>query len=282
MSEFAERLLPRMNRYGPLCAGIDPSAATLAKCGLPDSAEGALEFGKRILQSVNYELALVKPQSAFFERFGSAGVKAIEELAALARAKEVPFLLDVKRGDIDSTADAYAHAYFHPSSPIRVDAITLSPYLGVQALKSSFKLAAKYGGGIFVVVRSSNPEGEALQNARMADGRRVWETLAAEITAFNRQLSKLTPGPIGAVVGATCTDAGPVVEALPHSFILSPGIGAQGATLEDCRVRLGAARGRILPNVSRELIAKGTSLEAIGASIRQLNDAARALLAPVR
>ena len=279
MSEFAARLTQRMNRYGPLCAGIDPSAATLAKCGLPDSADGALEFGKLILRAAAGEVAVIKPQSGFFERFGSAGMKAIEELAALARAKEVPVLLDVKRGDIDSTADAYAHAYFHPSSPVRVDAITLSPYLGVQALKSSFELAAKQGCGIFVVVRSSNPEGEALQTARMTDGRMVWETLAAEITAFNKLLSKHPVGPIGAVVGATCSDAGAVVAALPHSLILSPGIGAQGATLEDCRVRMAAARGRILPNVSRELIAKGTTAEAIGATIRKLNSEARALLA---
>lgn len=279
MNDFASRLLPRMTRYGPLCAGIDPSAATLAKCGLPDSAEGALAFGKLIMSAADYEIAVVKPQSAFFERFGSAGVRVIEELAGIARAKELPFLLDVKRGDIDSTADAYAHAYFHPSSPIRVDAITLSPYLGVKALKSSFELAAKYGCGIFVVVRSSNPEGEALQCSRMADGRMVWETLAAEISEFNRQLSTAAVGPVGAVVGATCNDAGPVVAALPHSFILSPGIGAQGATMEDCRVRLAPARGRILPNVSRELIAAGTTAAAIGATIRRLNDAARALLA---
>ncbi len=279
MSDFATRVTQRMNRYGPLCAGIDPAAATLAKCGLPDSAEGALEFGKLIMRSANYEIAVVKPQSAFFERFGSAGVKAIEELAAHAREKELPFLLDVKRGDIDSTADAYAHAYFDPASPIRVDAITLSPYLGVAALKSSFELAAKHGCAIFVVVRSSNPEGEALQRARMADGRMVWESMSAEITEFNRLLSTSPVGPIGAVVGATCTDAGPVVSALPHSFILSPGIGAQGASMEDCRVRLAPARGRILPNVSRELIAAGTSADAIGASIRRLNQEARALLA---
>ena len=86
-------------------------------------------------------------------------------------------------------------------------------------------------------------------------------------------------GTIGAVVGATCTDAGPVVAALPHSFILSPGIGAQGATIDDCRVRMATARGRILPNVSRELIAGGTTADAIGATIRRLNQDARALLA---
>jgi len=279
MTDFATRLSQRMIRFGPLCAGIDPSATTLAKCGLPDTADGAFEFGKLIMRSANFEIAVVKPQSAFFERFGSAGVKAIEELAAIAREKDLPFLLDVKRGDIDSTADAYAHAYFHPSSPIRVDAITLSPYLGVKALNSSFELAVKHGCGIFVVVRSSNPEGEALQTARMADGRMVWETMSAEISEFNERLTGKATGSIGAVVGATCTDAGPVVAALPHSFILSPGIGAQGATINDCRVRMATARGRILPNVSRELIAGGTTADAIGGTIRRLNQDARALLA---
>ena len=279
MSDFASRVTQRMNRYGPLCAGIDPSTATLGKCGLPDSAEGAFEFGRRILDAAAGEIAVVKPQSAFFERFGSAGVKAIEELAVLARTREVPLLLDVKRGDIDSTADAYAHAYFHPSSPIRVDAITLSPYLGVAALKSTFELAAKQGCGIFVVVRSSNPEGEALQTARLAEGRMVWESLSLQISEFNRLLSNGPVGPVGAVVGATCADAAAVVAALPNALILSPGIGAQGATIDDCRVRMASARGRILPNVSRELLAAGAGVDAIGATIRRLNSEARALLA---
>ena len=105
MTEFAIRLAERVKRFGPLCAGIDPSAATLSKCGLPDTAEGAFEFGKRIMSAANYEIAVVKPQSAFFERFGSAGVKVIEELAAIVEqtAKDAA----VKGVVITSAKDAF-------------------------------------------------------------------------------------------------------------------------------------------------------------------------------
>jgi orotidine-5'-phosphate decarboxylase len=104
--------------------GIDPSASLLKSCGLPNSAEGAFEFGKRVLEAAQFELSIIKPQSAFFERFGSEGFKAMEQLAALARGRGVMVLLDGKRGDIDTTAEAYAESYFSASTPLRVDAVT--------------------------------------------------------------------------------------------------------------------------------------------------------------
>jgi orotidine-5'-phosphate decarboxylase len=278
MADFAARLAARVAQHGPLCVGIDPSKSALARCDLPHTAEGALEFGRRVLEAAEYRLAIVKPQSAYFERFGSAGVRALEELAALARAREVLVLLDAKRGDIDTTGEAYAEAFFAPSSTLRVDAVTLHPYLGLGALRKALAYAVRQGGGAFVVVRSSNPEGEALQTARLASGETVAEALCREITALNAELGAGGVGPVGAVVGATCRDAAEVVAALPRSYILTPGVGAQGATLEDVRARMPQALGRVLPNVSRAILAGGSSPDELRATIGSLKERARELL----
>jgi orotidine-5'-phosphate decarboxylase len=277
-SDFASGLTQRIGEHSPLCIGIDPSAALLARCGVEDSAEGALAFGRRVLEAADYALAIIKPQSAFFERFGSAGIVALETLIAEARAGGIMVLLDVKRGDIDSTGNAYAEALFSPRSPMRVDAATLSPYLGIEALDSAIRYAADNGGGVFVVVRSSNPEGEALQIARREDGRTVAAAICDSLTALNRDLAPGGTGPAGAVVGATCRDAADTVAALPQSFILAPGVGAQGATVADVRTRMASARGRVLPSVSRAVLANGTNLDDIRKTIRALKDEARALL----
>lgn len=278
MTDFVARLAARVAEHGPLCIGIDPSAATLASCGLPDSAAGALAFGRRILEAAEYRLAIVKPQSAYFERFGSAGVRALEELAALARRHEVLVLLDAKRGDIDTTGEAYAQAYFAPDAALRVDALTLHPYLGVGALRKALVYATRQGGGAFIVVRSSNPEGEALQTARTAGGETVAEALCREITALDAELGAAAVGPIGAVIGATCHDAAGVVAALPRSYVLAPGVGAQGATLEDVRTRMPRGLGRVLPSVSRAILAAGGGASELRTTIRSLSARSKELL----
>jgi len=129
MPTFADRLQQKVREHSPLCVGIDPSAALLKSCGLPDSAEGALDFGRRVLEAADFRIGVLKPQSAFFERFGSSGFRALEELVRFARAREVLVLLDGKRGDIDTTAAAYAEGYFSATTTLRVDAITTHCYL---------------------------------------------------------------------------------------------------------------------------------------------------------
>jgi orotidine-5'-phosphate decarboxylase len=278
MASFADRLSQRIQDHSPLCVGIDPSGSILAACGLPDTAAGALEFGKRVLVAAHFELALIKPQSAFFERFGSAGVAALEELAALARRREVLVLLDGKRGDIDTTGAAYASGYFAPSTPLRVDGVTTHPYLGLGALRPFIDYAVAQEGGVFVVVRSSNPEGLGLQTARMANGLTVAQDLCQQIGELNRKHAAGGIGPVGAVIGATCEDAAQAVAALPTAFILAPGVGAQGATMDDVRSRMGIARGRVLPNVSRAILANGTGEADLRAALRALQAQARTLL----
>jgi orotidine-5'-phosphate decarboxylase len=278
MPTFADRLQQKIREHSPLCVGIDPSAALLKACGLPDAPEGALEFGQRVLEAADFRIALLKPQSAFFERFGSAGFRALEALVELAREREVLVLLDGKRGDIDTTAAAYAEGYFSATTTLRVDATTTHCYLGLAALEPFFAAAIAAEGGVFVVVRSSNPEGQGLQTARMANGETVAQSLCREITARNLRQRKDGLGPIGAVVGATCEDADETVAALPHSFVLAPGVGAQGATMRDVLARMPAGRARVLPNVSRAILANGSRREDIRTTILVLQDQARELL----
>ncbi|MFL6575429.1 MAG: orotidine-5'-phosphate decarboxylase [Povalibacter sp.] len=278
MASFSARLKQAIAAYSPLCVGIDPSAALLKSCALPDSAEGALEFGRRVLEAGQYQFSIIKPQSAFFERYGSTGLKALEDLTQLARAREVLVLIDGKRGDIDTTAEAYAEGYFAPSAPLRADAVTTHAYLGFAALEKFLRIAESNAGGVFVVVRSSNPEGRELQSAKLANGETVAINLARLITERNALASNESPGFIGAVVGATCEDAEQIVAAMPSAYILAPGVGAQGATMEDVLKRMPSARGRVLPNVSRAILANGSSTAEIRTTIRALQDQARLLL----
>lgn len=277
MSTFAARLQQKIAEHSPLCVGVDPSAALLKSCNLPNTPEGAFEFGKRVLEAAEFRISLLKPQSAFFERFGSAGLKAVEELTTLARSRDVLVLLDGKRGDIDTTGAAYAEGYFSSSTTLRVDAVTTHVYLGLAALDPFLDIAVRAEGGVFVVVRSSNPEGRELQTARMANGETVAQNLCREITLRNRRQGEGL-GYIGAVVGATCDDAAETVDALPQSFILAPGVGAQGATMQDVLKRMPSARGRVLPNVSRAILANGGNVADIRTTIRGLQEQARELL----
>jgi orotidine-5'-phosphate decarboxylase len=277
MPTFAARLQQKIVEHSPLCVGIDPSASLLKSCNLPNTPEGALEFGKRVLEAADYRISLLKPQSAFFERFGSGGFQALEELTRLARSREVLVLLDGKRGDIDTTGAAYAEGYFSSTTTLRVDAVTVHVYLGLAALDPFFDIAVRAEGGVFVVVRSSNPEGRELQTARLANGETVAQNLCREITARNQRHGDAL-GYLGAVVGATCDDAAETVAAMPQSYILAPGVGAQGATLQDVLTRMPSAKGRVLPNVSRAILANGGSVAEIRTTIRSLQDQARALL----
>jgi len=278
MPSFSARLQQAIAAHSPLCIGIDPSAALLKSCALPDSADGALEFGRRVLEAGQYGFSIVKPQSAFFERFGSAGLKALEELTQLARAHNVLVLIDGKRGDIDTTAEAYAEGYFSASSPLKADAVTTHAYLGFAALEKFLSIVQRDEGGVFVVVRSSNPEGRELQLAKLPSGETVAANLARLITQRNAQAGSESPGFIGAVVGATCEDAEQIAAAMPSAYILAPGVGAQGATIQDVLKRMPSARGRVLPNVSRAILANGSTEADIRSTIRALQEQARSLM----
>jgi len=253
---FGDRVAAAVGASGPLCAGIDPSGALLAEWGLPDDARGLRTFCAVCVEAFAGAVAVVKPQVAFFERHGSAGVAELERLVADAAAAGLLVIADAKRGDIDSTAAAYGDAWLAAGSPLAADAVTVHPYLGLGALDPMVRLAAANGRGILVVVRSSNPEGRSLQQAVTAGGAGVEDMLLAEIAALNGS-PEVPAGTVGAVVGATLEPSSFTLSQL-GGVILAPGLGAQGAGPSDVARRFAGCRpGTVLPSSSRGLLSGG-------------------------
>jgi len=254
---FSQRFLALAKERSPLCVGIDPSAEALKGWGLPDDTAGLRAFCERLVEVCAPLVASMKPQSAFFERHGPAGLEVLRQTVEAATAHGALVIVDAKRGDIGSTAVAYGETFLGPRSPFRGDAMTLSAYLGLGSLAPIFEKARREGAGVFVVIRSSNPEGSDLQRARLPDGRSVAECLADEITVENAAASPGL-GCIGAVLGATQgAEATELAERLPHSLLLVPGIGAQGATIADVRRDFARHYGRVVPSISRGIARAG-------------------------
>ncbi|MFI6322981.1 orotidine-5'-phosphate decarboxylase [Nonomuraea sp. NPDC050556] len=238
---FGERLRAGLDKRGPLCVGIDPHPGLLHAWGLDDSPAGLERFCRTVTGAVGDLAAVVKPQSAFFERWGSRGVAVLEETIADLRAAGALVLLDVKRGDIGSTMSAYAEAYLDRGSPLAVDAITVSPYLGFGSLRVAIASALANDAGLFVLARTSNPEAAELQ-ALVAD------QVFAGVTEVNAGASPM--GSIGVVVGVPQDHP---LERL-NGPILAPGFGAQGATAADLPGIAGAASHNLVPSVSRAVL----------------------------
>ncbi|MGM0385603.1 MAG: orotidine-5'-phosphate decarboxylase [Actinomycetota bacterium] len=269
---FGVRLAASMGERGPLCVGIDPHPALLAAWHLPDSAAGIREFSLRVVDELSGTVAALKPQSAFFERHGAAGVAVLEEVLGECRRAGVTSILDVKRGDIGSTMTAYAEAHLRPGAPLEADAITLSPYLGAGSLAPAVDLALANGKGVFVLALTSNPEGAAVQHAAVG-GTSVAGAVVAHAAAVNARFGGV--GPVGLVVGATVGDAVARLGldlAASGAIILAPGVGAQGGSAVTLREVFGAALDRVLASVSRSVLAAGPGalLAAAGTEISGL------------
>lgn len=268
VTAFGDRLAAALDERGSLCVGIDPHAALLEAWGLPDTVAGVEAFTCACVEAFADTVAVVKPQSAFFERFGSRGIAVLERAIAGLRAAGVLVLLDVKRGDIGSTMSAYADAYLDPGSPIAADAITVSPFLGLGSLQPAFDAAQRHGGGVFVIALTSNPEGGDVQHARRADGTSIGQYVLDGIGKLNASAAGL--GSFGAVVGATTGDDIPVDLSSVHGPFLVPGIGAQGGTADDVRRIFGPAMPAVLPSVSREALSAGPSAVALRRAAQRL------------
>ncbi|MDT0201497.1 orotidine-5'-phosphate decarboxylase [Nocardioides sp. AE5] len=273
---FGARFAAAVSDRGPVCAGIDPHAGLLAAWGLEDTVSGLEKFALGAAEAIAGEAALVKPQSAFYERFGSRGIAVLEQVIATCREAGALVLLDVKRGDIGSTSQAYADAYLDPSSPLAVDAITASPYLGLGSLSPMFETATRHGGGVFVLALTSNPEAPQVQHARVEDGagRSVAGTVLAGLGDLNAGAEPL--GSFGAVIGATIGETGESFDF--NGPILAPGVGAQGGTIDDVRRIFGAAAAHVSPSSSRGLLRSGPDPVALRDAVRRENDAFRSLL----
>jgi orotidine-5'-phosphate decarboxylase len=264
---FGRRLASALAERGPLCVGIDPHPQLLTAWGLTVDVAGLGTFCDRCVEAFD-GVALVKPQVAFFEAFGSAGIAVLERTLDALRSSDTLVLADAKRGDIGSTMDAYARTWLADTSELRSDAVTVSPYLGFGALAPALELAAQTQRGVFVLAATSNPEGAQVQRARVEDGRTVAQVMVDE--AGGRNAGAETLGSVGVVVGATLTDA-PDLSAL-HGPILMPGVGAQGGTADDVRRLAGDALRSVVPNVSREVLRAGPSVAALRDAVARTVD----------
>ena len=264
---FGARLRKALDTRGPLCVGVDPHAALLGSWSLPDSVVGLERFALTVVEALAERVAVLKPQSSFFERFGSAGIAVLERTIAEAREAGALVILDAKRGDIGSTVEAYADAYLDPSSSLFADAVTVSPYLGFGALEPFFERAERNGCGVFVLAFTSNPEGAAVQRALNAQGETVGASILAQVAARNGDAVPM--GPVGAVVGATLTDPIPFDLAALNGALLAPGLGAQGGTPEGLSAVFGDALANVVPSMSREILRNGPDVPVLRRAARQ-------------
>ncbi len=263
---FGARLAAAMAEHGPLCVGIDPHPQLLRAWGLDDDAAGLARFSHTVVEALAGHVAAVKPQSAFFERHGSAGVAVLEAVVAHCRDAAVLCIVDAKRGDIGSTMAAYADAYAAAGSTLAGDAVTASPFLGFGSLRPLLDVADANGRGVFVLALTSNPEGGQVQHALTADGRSVAQSVLDAVAEENRGATPL--GSVGVVVGATIGDAAAQRHDLSavNGPFLAPGIGAQGAGARELRSVFGARVDAVLASSSREVLAAGPGTAALRAA----------------
>ncbi|MEU4451076.1 orotidine-5'-phosphate decarboxylase [Nocardioides sp. NPDC023903] len=270
---FGSRYAAALAKRGRLCAGIDPHASLLLDWGLNDDLAGLERFALTAVEGLAPHVPVVKPQSAFYERFGSRGVAVLERVIAESKAAGALVLLDIKRGDIGSTSQAYADAYLDPASPLGSDAVTVSPYLGFGSLTPFVETATKFDAGLFVLALTSNKEGPEVQHATVEDGRSVGRVMLDHLRRLNESETPL--GSFGAVVGATIDGADGAGVAYDFGFngpILAPGFGEQGGTPGDLARIFGAANANVVASTSRGLLRKGPNVAALRDEALRLRD----------
>jgi orotidine-5'-phosphate decarboxylase len=278
---FGRRLAGAVADRGPLCVGIDPHRSLLLDWGVGDDLDGLRRFTDLVVEALAGRVAVLKPQMAFYERHGARGVAVLEEAVVRARAAGALVLLDAKRGDIGSTMEAYAE-YLRPDHPMAVDALTVSPFLGPGSLEPAVRTARAVGGGLFVLARTSNPEGGAVQHA-VLEGRSVAQAVVDAVGRWNtpdRLVGDPPPDPaahadqqgrwgwttgsFGVVVGATLPGLDVDLAGL-RGPVLAPGLGAQGGSVADLRRLFGAGRA-VVPTVSRDVLNAGPDAAALRAA----------------
>jgi len=276
---FGARLSSVFAGAGRLCVGVDPHSYLLGEWGLSDDAKGVRDFGLRVVEATAGRAGILKPQVAFFERHGSAGYAALEDVLAAARDAGLLVIADVKRGDVGTSVEAYGEAWLTPGSPLEADAMTISAFQGVGSIAAPHALALAGGKGLFVLAATSNPEAADLQTATLnggpSAGRSVAASIVSEVHDWNA-LETSAPGssPLGStgvVIGATIAlgDYGITPGALAATPVLAPGFGHQGARVSDATRLFGAASVGVIVSASRSILMAGPA--SIAAAIDAQN-----------
>ncbi|MCL1897582.1 MAG: orotidine-5'-phosphate decarboxylase [Micrococcales bacterium] len=268
---FGSQVMAAIDRFGHLCVGLDPSAAALAAWQLEDTPDSVETFCEALLEAADGVCGLVKPQSAFFERHGAAGVSVLERVLRQAHQRGLVTILDVKRGDIGSTMGGYAEAFLADAAPLAASAITLSPYLGFGALRPAIDLALANNRGVFCLALTSNPEGVQVQGACGPDGVNVAESVLRQAGKWNQSQKGL--GSVGVVVGATLGQLDRSTKDLLERLngpILAPGIGPQGARPGQAHHLFGEAYAQVIAPASRAIAKAGPEMAALRSGIERL------------
>lgn len=264
MTHFADRLAEAVQRCAnPVLVGIDPRVDALPtgmlaendRMDLAKAAEAYEQFSREVIDVVAPLVPAVKPQAAFFEQLGPAGMSALGEVIRYARQKGLLVILDGKRNDIGSTATAYARGYLGPQSAWQADALTVSPYLGDDSLTPFVEVAGEVGAGVFVLVKTSNLGGGMFQDL-LIDGRPLYRHVADYVERLASQTAgDHGYGCVGAVAGATYpAQLVELREAMPHTWFLVPGFGSQGATATDVAGAFDSKGLGAIVNSSRGII----------------------------
>ena len=274
-ASFGDRLVEAFDGFGQLCVGVDPHPYLLQRWGLPDEPSGLRQFGLRVVEAAVGQVGIIKPQVAFFERHGSAGYAALESILDSARQAGLLVIADAKRGDLGTSVEAYAQAWFAEGSPLEVDAFTISAYMGLGSIEAPMILAEERRKGLFVLAATSNPEALFLQTARISSGSYAGQTVASSIVTgvgeWNSSGGASTAataepvrdvGSIGLVLGATVdfTAFGldlASVAAVPATPVLAPGFGYQGAQFADLGRLYGPAAPVTIVAASRSILEAG-------------------------
>ncbi|MGI6562548.1 MAG: orotidine-5'-phosphate decarboxylase [Clostridia bacterium] len=271
---FADKLTEKIMSTGnPTVAGLDPRIEYLPECivkeavglygkSLKACGYAIKTFNKQVIDTLCGIVPAIKPQFAYYELYGVEGMSALFETVSYAKEKGMLVIGDAKRNDIGSTAKAYSDAYlgrvdlFGELKPVMdIDALTVNPYLGIDGIKPFLEDCIKYGKGIFVLVKTSNPSSGQLQDL-ISEDERIYERMACLTAAWSEGLTgKYGYGPIGAVVGATYPEqAKRIRELIPNGYILVPGYGAQGGTAKDCLPSFKKDGTGAIINASRSLV----------------------------
>jgi len=248
-----------------LVVGLDPRIGLLpvelrgdAHLGPATAALAYERFCRAVVDSVAPYAVGIKPQLAFFEEQGSQGLHALEQVVDYARNAGLLVLVDGKRGDIGSTARAYASAYLEPRGPLPPlgDALTVNPYLGTDAVEPFVSVCRRAGTGLFCLVKTSNPGSTDLQDLALSDGRPLWQHVGELVDDWGETVvGEQGLSSVGAVIGATHPHA--IAEArrvLPRAILLMPGVGAQGAEPADLRPAFTSGPASVLVPVARSVI----------------------------
>jgi orotidine-5'-phosphate decarboxylase len=263
---FADRVAEAVDRKrSQLLVGLDPRPELLpvelrgdTHLSRGAASDAVARFCRGLVDAVAPYVVGVKPQLAFFETLGADGIRAFEDACEYARSAGLLVVADGKRGDIGSTARAYADAYLEEreGNPPRVDALTVNPYLGSDSLEPLLAACRRSGTGLFCLVKTSNAGSADIQDATLSDGRRLWQQVAELVSEWGAELvGDRGLSSVGAVVGATYPRA--VAEArrlMPQAILLLPGVGAQGATPADVARAFTSGPASALVPVSRSVI----------------------------